>query len=131
MTMEGGKSSAGRDGSRLRKGENNRIAGVWCRAVLCALAHCCVNPARADTMIEAVPTAWRLQDYLDGAVITWYTGSSCFQGQLILPATVSADSRNRYWAIITTAKVAGKAVGVYFVNNSGTCTITNFYLKEQ
>lgn len=89
--------------------------------------------AHADTvsLIEAVPTAWRLQDYLDGAIITFFSGSSCSQGRLDLPASVSADSKNRYWSIITTAKVANKVVGIYYVNNSGVCTILNFYLREQ
>ncbi len=82
-----------------------------------------------EGLLEAVPTAWRLQDYGDGAVVMYYTGAAqCNQGELILPASAPADSKNRLWTLILSAKVTGKVVGVYY--NPTTCTVNSFYLKE-
>jgi len=33
--------------------------------------------------------------------------------------------------MIMSAKFSGKIVGVYYVNNNGSCIIQNFYLREQ
>lgn len=96
-----------------------------------ALASVVSTPVFADTMIEAVPTAWRLQDYMNGALTTWYTGSSCASGQLILDVNAPADSKNRYWSLVMSAKMANKPIGVYYTVVNGGCYITNFYLKEQ
>jgi len=96
-----------------------------------AFAFSIATPAFADSVIEVVPTAWRLQDYLDGSVWTYFTGSPCSQGHLTLPASTPADSKNRYWSMIMSAKFSGKIVGVYYVNNNGSCIIQNFYLREQ
>jgi hypothetical protein len=50
---------------------------------------------------------------------------------LVLDASASADSKNRYWSTIMTGKAANKVVGVYYTVTGGVCWITNFYLKEQ
>ena len=85
-------------------------------------------PAFADSNIEAYPTAWRLQDYEDNTISIFFTGSPCTNGRLILPASVSADSKNRFWSTILSAKMANKIVGIFY--NPTTCEITSFYLKE-
>jgi hypothetical protein len=77
--------------------------------------------------LEAVPTAWRLQDYLDGYVTLFYTPSTaCANGLLKLSGT--EESRNRLWALIMTAKATNKVVGIFY--DSSTCLISSFYEKE-
>lgn len=86
------------------------------------------NPS--DINIEADPTPWRLQDYMNGSIYTWFAGSNCTQGLVILPESVSEDIKQRYWSVVMSAKASGKKVGIFYTNNNGTCTITNFYLRE-
>lgn len=84
--------------------------------------------AFADNNIEAVPTGWRLQDYGDGGVSAYYTGSTCPSGRITLPASALADTKNRFWTLVLSAKVTGKVVGIYY--DPSTCNITSFYMKE-
>jgi hypothetical protein len=82
----------------------------------------------AQDLLEAVPTSWRMQDYMAGGLYVYYTGSPCAQGVLVVPSSATVDSVNRFWSLITTAKSLGKTVGVYF--DSTTCNVSSFYLKE-
>lgn len=85
------------------------------------------TPVLADSLVEAVPTAWRLQNYTGGQVTAWYTGSTCPQGQVAMAGT--ADENNRFWSTIMSGKLTGKIVGVFY--NPSTCIVTSFYLREQ
>lgn len=87
--------------------------------------------AMADSLVEAVPTGWRVQDYLDGGVSVFHTSSTCDQGSLVMPSSAPADSKNRLWALLVSAKMASKPVGIYYQVSGGACIITSFYLKEQ
>jgi len=86
------------------------------------------SAASADTLIEAVPTAWRLQDYAGGQMNIYYAGTPCTYGLLVMAGT--SDKNNRFWSMIMSAKIAGKMVGIYY-NPTNSCTVTSFYLKEQ
>ena len=83
--------------------------------------------AFADANIEAVPTAWRLQNYTGSNMNVFYAGSPCIYGSLVLGASVSADDKNRFWSLILTAKATGKTVGIFYETTSGACNITSFY----
>jgi hypothetical protein len=86
-------------------------------------------PANATiNSFEVVPTAIRMQDYLDGAVDLYFTPSTCGSGLVALGASAPTDSKNRLWSLILTAKTTGKKVGIYY--DSTTCFITNFYAVE-
>ena len=84
--------------------------------------------AQAD-LLEAVPTGWRLQDYGPSGVSVYFTGSPCSSGQLKFPST-TGFSPDRFWATITTAKVASRTVGIYYHVDNGSCVIDSFYLRE-
>ncbi|WP_375399082.1 hypothetical protein [uncultured Sphingomonas sp.] len=86
-------------------------------------------PAYADS-VSAIPTYWRLQDYNDGAVTLFFTGSSCAAGQLLLPSSAGDDSKQRLWSIVATGKAALLPVGIYYHVDSttGACVIDSFYL---
>ena len=76
--------------------------------------------------IEAVPTAWRLENYVsDHKVVLWYTGSECTNGQLT--AAMSQDDYNRLWSLVMTSKVTSRAVGIRYDVSAGVCTIVSFY----
>jgi hypothetical protein len=73
-----------------------------------------VSVARADTNLEIIPTAWRMQDYLSGGAVIYYTGSSCAQEELILPTTTPVDSVNRFWSTVLLAKTTNKIMGAFY-----------------
>ncbi|WP_145727903.1 hypothetical protein [Nitrospirillum viridazoti] len=82
----------------------------------------------ASGFVEEVPTKWRLQDYIPHVVVWFTSASQCPNGQLNLPSTASADLIERFWSTVMTAKVTGKKIGVTY--DSSSCTITDYYLKE-
>lgn len=97
------------------------------RKTVVALSVLCASPCFADANLEAVPTAWRLQQYVGSSVNAYYTGSPCTSGLLQLGGSVSADEKNRFWSLVLTAKATGKSVGIYYETTSGSCNITSFY----
>lgn len=97
-------------------------------AALTAFGLLCAGPARADTNLEIAPTSWRMQDYLSGGLVIYYTGSTCAQQELILPTATPTDSVNRFWSAVLYAKSANKLMGIFY--DPSTCYITSFYVKE-
>lgn len=63
----------------------------------------------APQALVAVPTAWRLQEYIPDNVVIWYTGHphSCggAASGLSLPIDVSQATRNRFWATVAKPKL--------------------------
>lgn len=89
------------------------------------------QPAMAENQIEAVPASWRLQNYIGSAgVVVWYSGSTCTNGQLTFSSTATVDERNRFFAMILTAKVSSKVIGVFYETATGSCQITSFYMQQ-
>ncbi len=88
--------------------------------------------AEAQTVanIEAVPSAWRLQDYSDGSISIYFTGSPCPSGHLVLQSTVSEGVKERLWSTVMAGKLAKQPVGIFYRVEGGSCIISNFYLKE-
>lgn len=99
-----------------------RIWGIVAAALLGV-----ATPAYADALIEAVPTNWRLQNYVNSGVTAYFTGSSCISGGLSFGPSATSDDKNRFWSLIMTAKALGKTVGIYYETTSGLCQITSFY----
>jgi len=88
------------------------------------------TPACADVNMEVVPTAWRLNNAIGNSQIqVYYTSSSCGSGLMTLAGT--SDEANRFWATVISAKIAGKAIGVFYNPSAAGCPISSFYLKEQ
>lgn len=77
--------------------------------------------------IEAVPTGWRLENYISShSVVLWFTSASdCTTGKLT--ADMSQDDYNRLWSLVMTAKATGKPVGIIYNASGGVCTIVSFY----
>jgi len=88
--------------------------------------------ALADTVVlEAVPTAWKLENYSPGGLVAlWFTGSSCSNGQLVLPAGSTAQESSRLFALISAAKMSNYKVFIYYNNAAAGCPIVSFGLKE-
>lgn len=91
----------------------------------------CAQPVLADTLIEAEPINWRLQNYVSSptSIQVGFAGTSCINGTLNFATTATADDKNRFWSLILTAKNTGKTIGVYYETVSGNCNITSFYAK--
>lgn len=97
-----------------------------------ALTCTCSFPALAETVIEAYPTGWRLQNYSSTTkratiVAVAYAGSTCIDGTLNFAASATEDDKNRFWSLILTAKVSNRPVGLFYETTSGACNITSFW----
>ena len=80
----------------------------------------------AEAMLTAVPTAWRLQQYINSggtAETVWYTGSPCGSGNLSLGTATEAE-KNRFWALVMAAKLSNHSIFVFYETTN--CTITSF-----
>lgn len=99
------------------------------RYALAALASAMVcGPAlAAETGLTAVPTNWRLQNYVSGGgtgVVLWFTGSVCANGQLLLPSTSGAADHERLFSLILSAKISQRPV--FIIYETTNCVITSF-----
>jgi hypothetical protein len=77
----------------------------------------------AEAVITAIPTAWRLQQYVGSVATVWFTGSSCNNGNLSLGAATEAE-KNRFWSLVLAAKLSNHSVFVYYETTN--CTVTSF-----
>ena len=98
--------------------------------ILMAFALCMPGGAWADDVIYAVPAGWRLQNYVGGHLAAYYAGTPCYAGQVLMPSAATAEERDRFIAMVTTAKVAGRHMGVYYETTSGNCLISSFFLQD-
>jgi hypothetical protein len=85
----------------------------------------------ANVIVEAIPMGWRLENYAGDSVVAYFTGSSCATGQLTFGSSATLNDKNRFWALVMTAKVSGKRIGVVYDNATSTCDIVSFYFKEE
>lgn len=99
------------------------VSLAWLAAIVFA------NPSRADTVI-AVPTPWRLQNYLGSVVTVYYTGSPCVSGNITMLTSTTTEERNRFWSLVMTGKASGKPVGISYTVSGGNCTINDFFFPE-
>lgn len=101
---------------------------IFVTSALIALT--CPQAAAADASIEAVPTAWRLENYNSGMdLAVWFSGSSCSNGKLTFPPTATNDHRNRFYSLILSSKAMGKKIGVFYETSTGNCQMTSFYVE--
>jgi len=98
-------------------------------AILVGLV-CLISPsaAFADTLVE-VPAAWRLEVFTSShTVAVFFTGASnCTTGKMTL-GNASTDDVNKFYALVLTAKMARKPIGLFYTASSGTCVIETFYI---
>lgn len=99
----------------------------WKSSFLITISLAISSPVYADLYVEAVPTNWKLQDYISGVVNAYYVGTSCYAGGVSFPASATIDDKNRFWALVLSAKSTGKPVGIYYETVTGNCQITSFY----
>ncbi len=99
-----------------------------CRAAAFAIGLSAFSGAAMANGIEAVPTGWRLENYVSShSVVLWFTGApDCTNGQMT-GAGMSQDDYNRLWSTILTAKATSQKVGIYYNASGGNCTIVSFY----
>lgn len=89
-----------------------------------------VRANAAEVYLSAVPTAWRLQNYIPDTVALFLTGSGCGPvGFLYMPSNATKTDRDRLYNTIMAAKLAKKPVFIFY--DSTTCVISSFGLSEQ
>lgn len=87
-------------------------------------------PALAATQHEAVPTGWRLENYPSDGVAIWYTGApNCNDGRVNFPAGWIKDDKNRFWSLVLSAKMSGKAIGFFYDGSGWSCVFVSFYVQ--
>jgi len=75
------------------------------------------------------PQGWKLENYIGGTVVAWYTGAQCPNGKVDFPDNATNMDRDRFWSLVLTAKVANKDVFVRYDNAS--CKIASFGLPQE
>jgi len=102
--------------------------------VLASLLVLSIGKAFAGNVsLVAVPTAWKLENYIGDNVVIWHSTSPCTNGQLTLPGNATADDKDRLWSLIMAAKISGKKAQVYYDDSNvpSKCTITSFSLLHE
>jgi len=90
----------------------------------------CNCASAAETYISAVPTSWRLQNYIPDTPRLYFSGSDCGPySMLAMPTNATKADRDRLYNTIMAAKLTKKPVFIYY--ESTTCTINSFGLLEQ
>jgi len=90
----------------------------------------CNCASAAEVYISAVPTNWRLQNYIPDTLAIYFSSSSCApNGYLLMPANATKADRDRLYNTIMAAKLAKRPVFILY--ESTTCTINSFGLLEQ
>lgn len=84
-------------------------------------------PASAqDVVLESDPRQWRLQNYVPGGVVAYFTGSPCQYGRLSFPNEATKEDKDRFISMTLTAAATGRRMGVYY--NATTCEISSFFV---
>ncbi|WP_410209745.1 hypothetical protein [Aquirhabdus sp.] len=101
------------------------------KLMLLGFALCLSSLANAAIVtITAVPTGWRMANYMgDGALLVRNTGSTCATGKITMPTNNEAQ-RNRFWALILAAKATSSTVVIEYDDSTTLCTIVSFSMKE-
>ena len=91
---------------------------------------CLISPsaAFADTLVE-VPTAWRLEVFTSSHTVAVFftSASNCTTGKMTL-GNASADDENKFYALVLSAKMAKKPIGLFYTASNGACVIETFYI---
>lgn len=83
-------------------------------------------PAYATVVeIDVVPNAWKVEDYVGGSPVVWYTTATpCNQGALTFPTSATASDIDRLWATVALARATQQQMFVRYDNT--TCQIVSF-----
>lgn len=94
------------------------------KTIIKAVIPLCVSAvssqAVADNYFEAIPTGWRLQNYIGSTIVAAYTPSNCSNGTLNFSASATQDDKNRFWTLIMSAKLSAKTVGIFYETSTET-----------
>ena len=93
---------------------------------LCLFFICQWANAELVAISDVVPINWRIQNYLPGNVVLWFTGSSCANGMMLLPASATPADHARLYSTVVSAKAMNAKIFVYYDNGSGNCWISSF-----
>jgi hypothetical protein len=78
--------------------------------------------------LSGVPTGWKIENYIPGQVVIWFSGSLCANGQLLLGKNATEGDKSRLYATIMNAKIAGSSVYVKY-DEYANCQIQSFALN--
>lgn len=81
--------------------------------------------------IEEVPTSWRMENYPNNDIVAWIyslAAAPC-NSKIEFAQNATTDDRNRFWSLVLSAKLSGRAVGLYVSPENGACRIWSFYIQ--
>lgn len=79
----------------------------------------------AVQVLTAKPNGWKLENYLGGTIVVYFSGSQCPSGLLTFPSTATADDKNRFFSLMLAAKTARSDIFVLY-NDDANCTVVSF-----
>ncbi len=80
--------------------------------------------------LTVVPSAWKLENYLNTNLVVWYAGSSCSNGKITFSSGVSIDDKNMFWSTVMAAKVSKQKLFVRYDDSTSNCNIASFGLPQ-
>lgn len=90
--------------------------------------YCFLSFANAETF-KVKPTTWQLEKYDSTGLVYSRTLSTCKNGQIEFSPATPLSSINRFFALVTSAKISGKIINVSYIANAGTCLIDTFSIE--
>ena len=85
----------------------------------------------AEKAITDQPSAWVMEDNLQGTMRFFNTKSSCKEGRLMIPVELSEREKNKIWLTILTAKVEKLSVTVFYQDRFTDCPITKLRVNAE
>ena len=86
------------------------------------------DAAHATDSVWEVPRTWRLENYVGSSVVVWGVTAPACGNHLQFPSTATVDDKNRFWALVMSAKFANRGIGIYYTNPG--CEIFSFYIEQ-
>jgi hypothetical protein len=86
-------------------------------------------PIATASIVEvwAVPTDWKVENYVGSQVALWSTGSPC-NGALTLPSSATIADHDRLFALLMAAKLANRQIFVRYENTN--CELASFGMQS-
>lgn len=80
-------------------------------------------------MVANPNDGFKLEMYNGGDLVTWFAGSSCDQGKVSIRAVEPEEYKNRYWALILSAKLANRNIFIRYENTDPDCPIASYGMQ--
>ncbi|NHQ90517.1 hypothetical protein [Janthinobacterium lividum] len=95
-------------------------------ALTCGSAH--AERRQIFYSVASGQPSWKLENYMADVVAIWNTPSSCNNGFITFPSSMSAADKNRFYATLMAAKTSNATMFIYYDDVPGSCMLVSFGL---